>query len=331
MRTIGVYTLLISALALAAVKCSCELPADLKIGRSVQRFIDLTDPDPRLGAYRRTYMITMPDVYDGITPTPLLMYFHGQYGSFKKDSAGFAALGIRKGYITVAPRGMDDGQPGATSWSVKAEGRTDVCTPECTPIIFRSCRIVNRISPCNWATCYDDVFFVQQLLATLKAELQIDDQRIYATGASNGGMFSDYLATQMPGVFAAVAPWYGAFLQNMLVTPPLNGVSILSLHGLKDIVIPAEGGESYDHYLYYSENTTVLAWAIENGCSTELVEVMTPFDNRRMVHTCVEYPNCSSGATVVYCYFPNKWHGFWPQFAEKLTWWFFSVHTRCKD
>ena len=214
------------------------------------------------------------------------------------------------------------------AWSVKAEGRTDVCTSECTPTVFTSCHTVDRISPCNWATCYDDVFFVKQLLATLKAELQIDDQHIYATGPSNGGMLADYLATQLPGVFAAVAPWYGAFLKNMLLKPPLKKVSLISLHGLKDQTIPAAGGESYDHYLYYSENTTVLEWAIENGCSTELVKVATPFDDQPMMHTCVEHPHCSSGATVMYCYFPNQGHGFWPKYAEKLTWWFFSMYTR---
>lgn len=326
MRTVELLsTLFVSALAVADVKV---LPADLKIGRPVQRYLNLTDPDARLGAYQRTYMITVPDTYDGTTPIPLLFYFHGQHGSFKKESVGFAELGLHKGYITVSPKGMEDGHPGDTSWSVKAEGRTDVCTEECTPTVFTSCKVVNRISRCNWATCYDDVFFFQQLLATLKSELQIDDQHIYATGDSNGGMLSDYLATQLPGVFAAVAPWYGAFLQNMLLKPPLKGVSLLSLHGLQDTIIPAEGGESYDHYLYYSENTTVLEWAVENGCSTELVKVTTPFDNEPMVHTCVEHPNCSSGATVMYCYFPNQGHAFWPTYAENLTWWFFSKYTQ---
>ena len=329
MQFVGFCTLLISSLALgdAVVADDKVLPADLKTGRPVQRSLDLTDPDARLGAYQRTYMITVPDTYNGTTATPLIIYFHGQYGSFKSDSAGFAALGLKKGYITVAPKGMEDGHPGDTSWSVKAEGRTDVCTAECTPVVFTSCKIVDRISRCNWATCYDDVFFVKRLLATLKSELQIDNQRIYATGPSNGGMFSDYLATQLPGVFAAVAPWYGAFLQNMLLRPPLKGISLLSLHGLKDKTIPAAGGESYDHYLYYSENSTVLEWAIENGCSTKLVRVTTPYDNQSMVHTCIEHPSCSSGATVMYCYFPNQGHGFWPNYAEELTWWFFSMHT----
>ena len=67
-------------------------------------------------------MITVPDTYNGTTATPLIIYFHGQYGSFKSDSAGFSALGLKKGYITVAPKGMEDGHPGDTSWSVKAEG-----------------------------------------------------------------------------------------------------------------------------------------------------------------------------------------------------------------
>ena len=324
MRTFQLFcAFFVPALAVSGVKV---LPADLKPGRPVQRFLNLTDPDARLGAYQRTYMITVPETYDGATPIPLLFYFHGQYGNFKTESAGFSALGLRKGFVTVSPKGMEDGHPGDTSWSVKAEGRMDVCTEECQPTVFTSCKVVNRISPCNWATCYDDVFFFQELLATLKSELKIDSQHIYATGDSNGAMFSAYLVTQLPGLFAAIAPWYGAFLRNMLLKPPLKGVSLLSLHGLQDTVIPADGGESYDHYLYYSENTTVLEWAVENGCSTDMVKVKTPFDNEAMVHTCVEHPSCSSNATVVYCYFPNQGHGFWPKYAESLTWWFFSKY-----
>ena len=302
-----------------------QLPADLETGRAVQRYLNLTDPDALLGAYQRTYMITVPDTYTGDAAAPLLFFFHGQYGSFKRDSAGFSALGLEEGFVLVSPKGMEDGQPGDTSWSVKAEGRTDVCTDECDPVYFESCKIVHRMSRCNWATCYDDVYFVEQLLSTLESELNIDRKRIYATGPSNGGMIADYLATQMPGVFAAVVPWYGAFLHNMLLRPPLRGVSFLSLHGLRDKVIPPEGGESYDHYLYYSENDTVWAWAYENGCSMKPpVNVTTPYDNQPPVHTCVEHPDCSSGVTVMYCYFPNKGHGFWPSYAEKLTWWFLS-------
>ena len=120
MRTFCTLFIIGSALALGAVADVKVLPADLKTGRSVQRFLNLTDPDPRLGAYGRVYMITVPDDYDGVTATPLLMYFHGQYGSFDKDSAGFAALGLQKGYITVSPKGMDDGQPGDTSLERKS-------------------------------------------------------------------------------------------------------------------------------------------------------------------------------------------------------------------
>ena len=29
----------------------------------------------------------------------------------------------------------------------------------------------------------------------------------------------------------------------------------------------------------------------------------------------------------MYCYFPTQGHGFWPEYAEELTWWFFSLHT----
>ncbi len=54
-----------------------------------------------------------------------------------------------------------------------------------------------------------DLKLVDVVLASLRKTYNIDDDRIYATGFSNGGMFTYLLWTERPGVFAAYAPVAG--------------------------------------------------------------------------------------------------------------------------
>ena len=54
-----------------------------------------------------------------------------------------------------------------------------------------------------------DLKLVDVALASLRETYDVDDDRIYATGFSNGGMFTYLLWAERPGVFAAYAPVAG--------------------------------------------------------------------------------------------------------------------------
>ena len=54
-----------------------------------------------------------------------------------------------------------------------------------------------------------DLKLVDVALASLRRTYSVDDDRIYATGFSNGGMFTYLLWAERPGVFAAYAPVAG--------------------------------------------------------------------------------------------------------------------------
>ena len=54
-----------------------------------------------------------------------------------------------------------------------------------------------------------DLKLVDVALASLRRTYDVDDDRIYATGFSNGGMFTYLLWAERPGVFAAYAPVAG--------------------------------------------------------------------------------------------------------------------------
>ncbi len=63
-----------------------------------------------------------------------------------------------------------------------------------------------------------DLKFVDAILATLREKHSIDENRIYATGFSNGGLFTYLLLSQKPDVFAAFAPGGAALLPRVPLT-----------------------------------------------------------------------------------------------------------------
>jgi polyhydroxybutyrate depolymerase len=93
----------------------------------------------------------------------------------------------------------------------------------------------------------DDVAFVLALLKSLPTahEIKIDSERVYATGASNGGFISQRLALDAADTFAAV----GVIIATMgtpLAEPerfkPSQPVSILFMNGTADPFVPYDGG-----------------------------------------------------------------------------------------
>ena len=63
-----------------------------------------------------------------------------------------------------------------------------------------------------------DLKFVDAILASLRKKYSIDEKRIYATGFSNGGLFTYLLLSQRPNVFAAFAPGGAVLLPSVPLT-----------------------------------------------------------------------------------------------------------------
>lgn len=82
-----------------------------------------------------------------------------------------------------------------------------------------------------------DLKFVDQMLASLRTEYKIDDQRIYATGFSNGAIFTYLLWAERPKVFAAFAPVAARLPASVSPTVPKP---LLHIAGRNDSTIPFE-------------------------------------------------------------------------------------------
>ena len=78
----------------------------------------------------------------------------------------------------------------------------------------------------------DDVGFIRQIVANLTRQMNVDRQRIYATGMSNGGLMSYRLACEMSDVFKAIAPVAGT--DNTRSCTPKQPVAVLHIHARND-------------------------------------------------------------------------------------------------
>ena len=90
----------------------------------------------------------------------------------------------------------------------------------------------------------DDFGFVEAMINEIAAQYNINLERIYAAGYSNGGMMAYGLANYKSDLIASVAIISGAMLD---CTGPTNHpIPVIHLHGTADSVIPYNGNNDYN-------------------------------------------------------------------------------------
>jgi polyhydroxybutyrate depolymerase len=262
----------------------------------------------------RTYVIHTPV---GISPSktyPLVLLFHGGGGEGARvlSTTRFASKADQEGFIVVAPDGVnrhwDDGRGTANAG-------------------------------------IDDVGFVRQLIADLKSRLPVDPKRIYATGLSNGGIFTQRLGCELSDTLAAIGPDAGPMAANLLSSCKPGPIAVVGIQGGADARIPLEGGEMGEGTvggIAASAAQTMKLWATVNGCNLtpDVANVRRSVnDGTRVVK--YSYSGCTAGTNVEYYIVQGMGHG-WPGAlamringptshninATDVMWGFFKAHSR---
>jgi polyhydroxybutyrate depolymerase len=293
----------------------------------------------------RSFWIQVPDdVGTKKIPAPLLVVLHGQGGNAQTTAQvhSYGSMGSLLGYVSVYPQGIDDAVPGGkdmgTGWNVGTAGDEQTCVPDIVGIFadcYASCRALGRCGDCNWSGCFDEKLFVRSVIQAISDVLCIDLTRVYLTGESNGGMLTHYLAQEMPGYFAAVAPWYGLPLLGYALGASFNLVrdfrdsqqtAMLQLHARQDQIIPIGGGISggvLPGWIYEPLNKVQQGWAAIHHCNTEATPVTTYWDGGASKFACLEYAGCTTGRRIMRCLYDGG-HGDWPGkgAGDQITIWF---------
>lgn len=124
-----------------------------------------------------------------------------------------------------------------------------------------------KVAPTN-----GDVTFVKALLDAMKAELCVDETRVYATGYSAGGGLADQVACSLGAQFRGVAVWEG-FGSGSCSTP----VAMWINHNQDDTTVPYSMGVSMRDQ-----------WLATDGCSTATKPFNEP--DPCVMYTCTKKP-----------------------------------------
>lgn len=213
------------------------------------------------GDHERSYNYYVPSSYDGKQRVPLVFSFHG-LGS---EPAGqqlltqMVYLAEDEGFIAVFPS------------STALEGTHDVLPA--LPNANRQWNIGLPMSLQYFAEV-DDVGFVEEIIEQLSSEYRVDRNRVFATGMSNGAMFSYYLAAKIPDKIAGIAAvTAGTPLNIAEMKDELKPVTVIIMMGTDDPIVPYEGTEG----AFMSAEATAAFWVEVNGITAEPeVEYLDP-------------------------------------------------------
>lgn len=156
----------------------------------------------------------------------------------------------------------------------------------------------------------DDVGFLRAVFDTLSRQLNIDKQKVFAAGMSNGGMMAYRLACEMSDVFQAIASVAGT--DNTVNCQPRKPVSILHIHAKDDdhVLFAGGAGKTFrDPSLvadFTSVPNTIAKWVKLNDCKGEPVRVLD-----RPGAACDRYSRCRDGVAVELCVTETGGHS-WP-------------------
>lgn len=234
----------------------------------------------------RTYVIHLPQGFRQGTRYPLVLAFHGGRGtpSGMQSLTQFNQVADHgEGFIVVYPAGY------LKTW---ADSRNE------TPAGKKG---------------IDDVGFTSKLIDKLVQDYAVDPKRVYATGISNGGNFSQRLACELADKIAAIGVVAAGMPTNLAGTcNPSRPVPMLLIFGDSDPIYPFEGGSTKLGSVLSVDDTIAKRVAL-NQCSTPpevfWIPDTSPDDGTQIKRTV--YTGCENQARVEYYLVQGGGHT-WP-------------------
>lgn len=257
------------------------IPGDYPPDIAAETYLEISGV-PGQGSYIRQYKVHVPPSYDSNVPMPVVFCIHGLFQTpvlFCVNGTDWVDKANEAGFILIMPNGY------LNSW--------------------------NGGSCCGAGSNeqLDDVALIRAILEEVGTHLNIDLDRVYATGLSNGGYLSYRLGCEAADIFAAVAPSAGAIGTNDLFSfidplsvsnvamnsasdfsqcEPSQPISVLDIHGTADPLIP-----------FQIQEPSLARMAEKNNCGTETAPAIDPESSGDT--SCISYVGCPNGIEVIGC------------------------------
>lgn len=238
------------------------------------------------GGLRREYIVYVPPGLPRGQPAPVLLALHGGGGDmdFQADNYGLKQKADQAGFIAVFPNGYSRFPSG-----ILATWNAGTC---CGRAVEQQ---------------VDDVGFLKEVILRVSRQANVDRNRVFATGMSNGGLMSYRLACELPHMIRAIAPVAGT--DNTTACAPSRPVPVIHFHAKDDSHVPFNGGSGPDALTrtsFLSVPATIAKWVRLNHARPQAKRALNVAGAYCDLH--VAGPR---GAPVKLCVTENGGHS-WP-------------------
>lgn len=233
---------------------------------------------------QRCWQVHIPDGLDTSTPVPLIVDIHGYSSNSTNHRAlsDFDSIANDFGAIVLYPDGLTSQNPWDTD-SNQGWNAGWCCGRPASENV-------------------DDVGFIEEIISISLEIYNIDSDRIYASGWSNGCAMAQRMAMESSHIFAAV----GCMSFYLLMTPinTYSPIPIMEVHGFLDQVVLYESSvlsvptnpESWTdpEAVQTGAIENLYEWADLNGCTG-----LTPdYNDQQPLYSIQGFSNCVNNSQV---------------------------------
>jgi polyhydroxybutyrate depolymerase len=259
----------------------------------------LQTPEFRLkyDGYNYRYLMHLPEDYSDNRMWPLVIVLHGTNGTPENmvTATGFSQLSDEKGFLAVYPKSR------AYTWNI--------LIPNFDPSIYH----------------LDDAGFIAALIDTLVMNHQVDRNKVYMAGLSQGGFMAFCTASEYPEKITAIGAVAGRSVNNIYSFQPLP---FIYFHATDDPIVPIGAYGSQWGITIPNVDDMIESFIPINGCE-ETPEIILNQNGILGKMWCAPETN----ADIVYYKLTSGGHRWFNETnnhldATKLIWDFFANHSK---
>ena len=236
----------------------------------------------------RKYLIQAPTVIDESKCYPLLFALHGNGGQPGEFVGQYRDVIDAGDFIGIYPEGIE------RSWNLGKEASTA-----------------------------NDTEFMERIVESLQSVANIDHERRYVVGFSNGAGMAHKLGIES-NQFSAFVAVVTSLTTDNLPSNNSGNPSVMQILGADDESVPYEGGEGVMGHVFLSGNESARVWAEHNNCNLTATNSTLSDGSIRSV-----YSGCVNDGEVINYRVANAGHSIDQNFEgglNSLIWRFLSNH-----
>ncbi len=209
----------------------------------------------------REYLLHVPKNIQPYAPLVFVLHGLGSTNSFIQEYSHMDNVADKNGFVFCYPQGTSSNEntaytkKGSSFWNVGYD-------------IHKNETV-------------DDLSFIKSLAIFLQKEYNLDPEKTFCTGMSNGGDMSYLLGCEASNIFKAIAPITGCMMSWVYESCSKNDpIPVFHVHGTKDSITYYYGDvENRDKWgAYVGVESSIKFWTDRNQCTVSSLDTLPDID-----------------------------------------------------